>query len=109
MNDTKQSTEDLAILEQLNLDYNNADQASDAKRFSEFLAEAFVVQTPGAPAIATSTSNTSLNHTLQGSRSARIQDPYPRRRCADPWPCKIHPGGEWRGAGNSVHRRVSEA
>jgi ketosteroid isomerase-like protein len=47
MNDTKQSTEDLAILEQLNLDYNNADQASDAKRFSEFLAEDFIVQTPG--------------------------------------------------------------
>jgi hypothetical protein len=47
MNDTKQSTEDLAILEQLNLDYNIADQASDAKRFSEFLAEDFIVQTPG--------------------------------------------------------------
>jgi ketosteroid isomerase-like protein len=47
MNDTEQSTEDLAILEQLNLDYNNADQASDAKRFSEFLAEDFIVQTPG--------------------------------------------------------------
>jgi hypothetical protein len=47
MNDTNQYTEDLAILEQLNLDYNNADQASDAKRFSEFLAEDFIVQTPG--------------------------------------------------------------
>jgi ketosteroid isomerase-like protein len=47
MNDTKQSAEDVAILEQLNRDYNNADQASDAKRFSEFLAEDFVVQTPG--------------------------------------------------------------
>lgn len=47
MNDTEQSTEDMAILEQLNLDYNNADQASDAKRFSEFLAEDFIVQTPG--------------------------------------------------------------
>ena len=47
MNDTKQSTEDLAILEQLNLDYNHSDQASDAKRFSEFLAEDFIVQTPG--------------------------------------------------------------
>nr|WP_062339348.1 nuclear transport factor 2 family protein [Herbidospora sakaeratensis] len=47
MNDTKQSVEDLAILEQLNLDYVNADQASDAKRFSEFLAEDFIVQTPG--------------------------------------------------------------
>src|SRR3954468_20257175 len=47
MNDTKQSTEDLAIIEQLNLDYNHADQASDAKRFSEFLADDFIVQTPG--------------------------------------------------------------
>ena len=47
MNDTMPSTEDLAILEQLNLDYNNADQASDAKRLSEFLAEDFIVQTPG--------------------------------------------------------------
>jgi hypothetical protein len=47
MNDTRQATEDLAILEQLNLDYNNADQASDAKRFSEFLADDFIVQTPG--------------------------------------------------------------
>ncbi|SNT19699.1 hypothetical protein SAMN05216276_102826 [Streptosporangium subroseum] len=47
MNDTKQSTEDLAILEQLNLDYNNADQASDAKRFSDFVADDFIVQTPG--------------------------------------------------------------
>jgi hypothetical protein len=48
MNDTTQSAEDLAILEQLNLDYNHSDQASDAKRFSEFLAEDFIVQTPGA-------------------------------------------------------------
>jgi ketosteroid isomerase-like protein len=47
MNDAKKSAEDLAILEQLNLDYNTADQASDAKRFSEFLAEDFIVQTPG--------------------------------------------------------------
>jgi hypothetical protein len=47
VNDTKQSVEDLAILEQLNLDYNHSDQASDAKRFSEFLAEDFIVQTPG--------------------------------------------------------------
>jgi ketosteroid isomerase-like protein len=47
LDDTKQATEDLAILEQLNLDYNNADQASDFKRFSEFLAEDFIVQTPG--------------------------------------------------------------
>jgi hypothetical protein len=47
MIDIAQPAEDLAILEQLNLDYNNADQASDAKRFSELLAEDFVVQTPG--------------------------------------------------------------
>ncbi|WP_132197837.1 nuclear transport factor 2 family protein [Kribbella orskensis] len=47
MNDTKQSTEDLAILEQLNNDYVRSDQLSDAKRFSEFLAEDFIVQTPG--------------------------------------------------------------
>ena len=47
MSDTMQSADDLAILEQLNLDYNRADQASDAKRFSEFLAEDFIVQTPG--------------------------------------------------------------
>ena len=47
VNDTKQSAEDLAILGQLNLDYNHSDQASDAKRFSEFLAEDFIVQTPG--------------------------------------------------------------
>jgi len=47
VSDIKQSAEDLAILEQLNLDYNDADQASDAKRFSELLAEDFVVQTPG--------------------------------------------------------------
>jgi ketosteroid isomerase-like protein len=47
MNGHEQSAEDMAILEQLNLDYNRADQASDAKRFSEFLAEDFIVQTPG--------------------------------------------------------------
>ena len=47
MTDTIQSTEDVAILEQLNLDYVKSDQASDAKRFSEFLAEDFIVQTPG--------------------------------------------------------------
>jgi hypothetical protein len=43
MSDTTQLAEDLAILEQLNLDYNRADQASDAKRFSELLAEDFIV------------------------------------------------------------------
>jgi hypothetical protein len=47
MRDDVQSADDLAILEQLNLDYNQADQASDAKRFSELLAEDFIVQTPG--------------------------------------------------------------
>jgi ketosteroid isomerase-like protein len=47
MSGTTQPAEDLAMLGQLNLDYNRADQASDAKRFSEFLAEDFVVQTPG--------------------------------------------------------------
>jgi hypothetical protein len=47
MNDTKQSTEDLAILEQLNNDYVHSDQFNDVKRFSEFLAEDFIVQLPG--------------------------------------------------------------
>jgi hypothetical protein len=47
MNDGMQSAEDVAILEQLNLDYVRSDQASDAKRFSEFLAADFIVQTPG--------------------------------------------------------------
>jgi hypothetical protein len=47
MSDGHQSAEDLAILEGLNRDYNESDQASDAKRFSEFLAEDFIVQTPG--------------------------------------------------------------
>ncbi|WP_370451563.1 nuclear transport factor 2 family protein [Kribbella sp. VKM Ac-2500] len=35
------------MLEQLNNDYVRSDQLSDAKRFSEFLAEDFIVQTPG--------------------------------------------------------------
>jgi hypothetical protein len=47
MSDTAQATEDLAILEQLNLDFFRADQASDAKRFSEFLAEDFIAQNRG--------------------------------------------------------------
>jgi hypothetical protein len=47
MNDTKQSSEDLAILEQLNKDFFHSDQFSDAKRFSEFLAEDFISQFPG--------------------------------------------------------------
>jgi hypothetical protein len=47
MNDTSQSTEDLAILEQLNRDYVRSDQFNNVKRFSEFLAQDFIVQTPG--------------------------------------------------------------
>ena len=47
MNDNTQHAEDLAILEQLNLDYIHSDETSDAKRFSEFLAEDFITQTPG--------------------------------------------------------------
>lgn len=47
MNDTKQSTEDLAILEQLNNDFFHSDQFNDVKRFSEFLAEDFISQFPG--------------------------------------------------------------
>jgi ketosteroid isomerase-like protein len=59
MSDTMQSAEDLAILERLNLDYVEADQASDATRFSELLAEDFVVQTPVSPAVVRSSSSTS--------------------------------------------------
>lgn len=47
MSDTEQSAEDLAILEQLNNDYIHSDQFNDVKRFSEFLAEDFISQTPG--------------------------------------------------------------
>jgi Domain of unknown function (DUF4440) len=47
MHHTTQSTEDLAILEQLNKDFFDSDQSSDAKRFSEFLAEDFISQFPG--------------------------------------------------------------
>jgi hypothetical protein len=47
MNDTKQSTEDLAILEQLNKDFFHSDQFNDVKRFNEFLAEDFISQFPG--------------------------------------------------------------
>jgi hypothetical protein len=47
MSDTMHTTGDLATLEQLNLDYNQADQASDAERFKTLLAEDFIVQTPG--------------------------------------------------------------
>lgn len=47
MSDTKQSAEDLAILEQLNLDYIHSDQSNDVERFKEFLAEDFVIQIEG--------------------------------------------------------------
>jgi hypothetical protein len=47
VNDINQSTEDLVILEQLNNDYIHSDQFNDVKRFSEFLAEDFIVQLPG--------------------------------------------------------------
>jgi hypothetical protein len=47
MNDTKQSTEDLASLEQLNADFFHSDQFNDVSRFSEFLAEDFISQFPG--------------------------------------------------------------
>jgi ketosteroid isomerase-like protein len=47
MHDTKHTAEDLAILEQLNKDFFDADQSSDAKRFREFLAEDFISQFPG--------------------------------------------------------------
>jgi hypothetical protein len=51
MNETKQSTADLAILDQLNKDVRS-DQFNDVKRFSEFLAEDFIVQTPAGIATA---------------------------------------------------------
>ena len=47
MNQTKQSAADVAILDQLNKDFFHSDQFNDVKRFSEFIAEDFIVQTPG--------------------------------------------------------------
>jgi hypothetical protein len=47
MNQTRQSTTDVAILDQLNKDYVHSDQFNDVQRFSEFLAEDFIAQTPG--------------------------------------------------------------
>ena len=44
---TKQSADNLAILEQLNKDFFHSDQFSDAKRVGEFLAEDFISQFPG--------------------------------------------------------------
>jgi ketosteroid isomerase-like protein len=48
MGDNNHCDEDVAILRELNREYHRADQESDAKRFSEFLAEDFIVQTPAA-------------------------------------------------------------
>jgi len=48
MSTTKQSAEDVAILEQLNIDFNNADQHNDVARFREILAEDFIMQLPGS-------------------------------------------------------------
>jgi hypothetical protein len=48
ISDSKQSADDVAIVEQLNLDYDNADQGSDVKWFDEFLADDFIVRTPGS-------------------------------------------------------------
>jgi hypothetical protein len=45
--DTMQSTEDLAMLEQLNTDFFHSDQFNDVKRFKEVLAEDFISQFPG--------------------------------------------------------------
>jgi len=47
MKETKQSTADVAVLDKLNNDYVHSDQFNDVKRFSEFLAEDFIAQTPG--------------------------------------------------------------
>jgi len=47
MDDSARRTDDVAILEQLNIDYNEADQAGNAERFRTLLAEDFIVQTPG--------------------------------------------------------------
>ncbi|HEY4276769.1 MAG TPA: nuclear transport factor 2 family protein [Conexibacter sp.] len=48
MTETKQSNEeDVAILEQLNLDFNHFDQTNDVERFKQILAEDFIMQLPG--------------------------------------------------------------
>ena len=47
MKETRQSTADVEILDKLNKDYVHSDQFNDVKRFSEFLAEDFIAQTPG--------------------------------------------------------------
>ncbi|OBH91566.1 nuclear transport factor 2 family protein [Mycobacterium scrofulaceum] len=47
MHHAEQPAEDLVILAQLNNDYVHSDQFNDVRRFREFLAEDFIVQTPG--------------------------------------------------------------
>jgi hypothetical protein len=47
MNDTEQPVEDVTIREQLNNDYVHSDWFNEVNRFSEFLAEDFIAQTPG--------------------------------------------------------------
>jgi hypothetical protein len=44
---TTDNAGDVAILEQLNIDYCDADQGSDVERFRTLLAEDFIAQTPG--------------------------------------------------------------
>ncbi|MGV9803784.1 nuclear transport factor 2 family protein [Mycobacterium sp. NPDC003449] len=47
MNDNGHPAEDLAILEQLNLDYIHSDQSNDVGRFKELLADDFIIQIEG--------------------------------------------------------------
>ena len=47
MRGTKQSAEDMAILEQLNLDYVHSDRTNEVTHFRELLAEDFIMQTEG--------------------------------------------------------------
>ena len=61
MNDTKESTEDLAILERLNKDFFHSDQFRDAKRFSEFLAKTSSRSFRASPGTVPSSSTTSLS------------------------------------------------
>jgi hypothetical protein len=81
MNDDGHSAEDLAILEALNLDYNRADQGSDAERFRTLLAEG----------------------------AAGVQGADPRRRRADPRPHLIHDGRRRHRTGGPVHGHLPEA
>ncbi|MET7751180.1 hypothetical protein [Micromonospora sp. NPDC005367] len=49
MNDTKQSVEDLAILEQFRLDHNHSGQAGRVKVFKTMVAEGIQQEAPYAP------------------------------------------------------------